>query len=237
MGNSSKASTMADGSLRLQIDIMPKDVQIAFKMFGTTGTAIALAPLKDEVAVEQNRPGKSEKPTKGPYGEWAKALVQSGFFRTPKVWQGIGPDTEFLEWVKTQKSAKSKEFSQYDDTGECYCVPAHVRHLELGSGTGIKPEYAAIPLTKEEHDLSHLKGDIAIGDREWWDKQRIKYVSLWAYETLKKKMNYDSYTDMPPRRLLDWATQRGIEDQLPVRYHTAETQDGETEVGQTASTN
>ena len=224
-GSSSKASTMADGSLRLQIDIMPNDAQQAFKMFGTPGSAIALARLTDEIAVDNERPGK---PEKGLYGEWARSLVASGFFRAPKIWEGIGTDKEFLEWVKMQKSAVSGEFSEFHDTGECFCVAAHVRHVELGSGTAEKPPYAAIPLTKAEHDLCHQKGDIAIGDREWWDKKRIKYVSQWAYETLKAKMGYGSYTDMAPSRLIEWAKQRNLDYLLPSNYFTL----GEVPIGE-----
>lgn len=225
MGNSSKASTMADGSLRLQIDVRPENAQAAFRLFGTPGSAVAMARLTDAVAVEEERPGK---PKKGPYGEYAKALVQSGFFRTPKIWEAIGTDKLFLVWIRQQKSAYSKEYSEWhDDIG--FCVPAHVRHLEHGSGTAIKPPYAAIPLTKAEHDLAHQKGDIALGDREWWDKQRIKYVSQWAFEQLKLNMQEESYTDISPQRLLCWATANDVADQLPARYHTLEDPDAETE--------
>jgi len=232
MGTSSKASTMADGSLRLQIDIMPADAQQAFRMFGTPSSAIALARLTDEVAVEQERPGK---PQKGPYGEWARELVQSGFFRTPKVWEAIGTDRLFLGWIRQQKSAYSKEYSEIHDDGVGYCVPAHIRKVQHGSGTGIKPPYCAIPLTQSEHDLTHSKGDIALGDELWWDKQRIKYVSQWAYEQLKLRMREKSYTDISPQRLLNWAKANGVSDQLPMRYHTLENPNGEDTESSAAS--
>ncbi|MCP4470163.1 MAG: hypothetical protein GY815_05670 [Gammaproteobacteria bacterium] len=212
---------MADGSLRLQIDIRPDDAQRAFKLFGTPNSAVALARLTDEVAVEEERPGKKKK---GPFGESARALVQSGFFRTPNIWAGIGPDSEFLEWLKHQKSALSGKRDYYEDTFEGCCVPAHVRHLEHGGGTGIKPEYSAIPLTNEEHQLAHQKGDSALGEREWWDKMRIKYVSQWAYETLKEKMGYDSYTDIAPYAIRAWAKQRELENLLPKSFHVQSTE-------------
>jgi hypothetical protein len=225
MGTSSKCATMADGSLRVQVDIMPALAQQAFKMFGTPGSAVALARLTDAAAVEEERPGK---PEKGPHGEWAKLLVQSGFFRTPKIWEAIGSDNEFLGWVKSQKSAVSGEFSEYHDDGECYCIPAHYRKVGLGSGTAIKPPYSAIPLTKAEHDLTHAKGDIALGDELWWDKKRIKYVSQWAYETLKQKMFHSSYTTITPHELLKWAQKHNVADLLPMKYHTLEDPDDET---------
>ena len=73
-----------------------------------------------------------------------------------------------------------------------------------------------------------MRGDSAIGPRDWWDKMRVKYVSQWAYETLKARMNYDSYTDMPPHRLLAWARQRDLDSLLPMAYNDLEDEDGET---------
>lgn len=228
MGYSTKCATMADGALRVQIDVKPQDAQKAFKLFGTPGSAVAIARLSDQAAVEFDRPKlEHQKPKKGPYGDYAQALVKSGFFRTPKIWSGIGTDKEYLAWVRQQKSACSGEQDLDPDTGELSCEAAHVRHLEHGGGTALKPEFSAIPLTKMEHRTAHQKGDSVIGPREWWDKQRIKYVEKWAYETLKAKMGYDSYTDMPPHRLLEWAHQRELENLLPMAYHIIEDQDGE----------
>lgn len=226
MGNSTKCATMADGSLRVQVDIRPEDAQKAFKLFGTPGSAVALARLEDDVAVEHERPGK---PKKGPFGEFAQALVRSGFFRAPKIWENIGTDEEFLEWVRKQKSAYSGKHDFDPLEGMEYCVAAHVRHVEHGSGTAIKPPYSAIPLTDYEHREAHQHGDSKLGDREWWDKKRIKYVSQWAYETLKEKMGYDSYTEMAPHRLVAWAKQRELDGMLPIIFHQNEDSDGQAE--------
>lgn len=38
--------TMADGTLRLSVDIEPRHAQAAFRLFGAPGTALALAGLK-----------------------------------------------------------------------------------------------------------------------------------------------------------------------------------------------
>jgi len=226
LGSSSGARTMADGTLRITVDIPPADAIGAFTAFGSPGSPVALARLTNEAALEEGRPGK---PAKGPFGEYAKALVLSGFFRTPKIWESIGTDEEFLTWVRQQKSAYSGKFSMFID-GVGSCVAAHVRHVEHGSGTAIKPPFSAIPLTDDEHREAHQKGDSVLGDREWWDKKRIKYVSQWAYETLKEKMGYDSYTEMAPHRLIDWAKQRELVHYLPGIFHgAAETHETESE--------
>ncbi|PZQ77981.1 MAG: hypothetical protein DI563_02005 [Variovorax paradoxus] len=58
---------MADGTLRLSIDIEPRNAQAAFALFGAPGRAVALAALKDGAgAVKEPEPGAP----KG--GEWAK---------------------------------------------------------------------------------------------------------------------------------------------------------------------
>ena len=222
LGATARAQTMADGSLRITIDLNPDDAIGAFTAFGSPGSPVAVARIQSEVALEEGRP-KTDKPAKGPFGEYAQKLVQSGFFKSPDVWEGIGTDEEFLEWVRSQKSAKSGKFSMFVE-GVGTCVAAHVRRVDLGSGTGIKPEFSAIPLTNDEHQLAHQKGDSAIGDDDWWRRKRIKYVEKWAYETLKRKMNYDSYTDMAPHRLVAWASQRELTQYLPLSYINAETE-------------
>ena len=47
-GSSARISTLVDGTLRLTVDIEPRNAQAAFILFGTPGTAIALAALKPE---------------------------------------------------------------------------------------------------------------------------------------------------------------------------------------------
>lgn len=45
-GATARISTLVDGTLRVTIDIEPRDAQAAFRLFGTPGTAVALAALK-----------------------------------------------------------------------------------------------------------------------------------------------------------------------------------------------
>lgn len=66
-GSSVSVKTMSDGTLRLSIDIEPRNAQAAFVLFGAPGRAVALAALKDGVGAVKEP--ESEKP-KG--GEWAK---------------------------------------------------------------------------------------------------------------------------------------------------------------------
>jgi hypothetical protein len=88
-GASVSARTMADGTLRLSIDIEPRNAQDAFALFGAPGRAVALAALKDgSAAVKEPEP---EKP-KG--GEWAKL---AGMWCT---------DLDFREWANSLYAQK-----------------------------------------------------------------------------------------------------------------------------------
>ena len=218
LGSSSKTSTLADGTLRIQVDISPRDAIAAFTLFGAPGSAVALARIKDEVAVAHEQP--TTEGLKTEWGEYARTLKLSDFFRSPAVWKAIGTDYDYLLWVKQQPSALSGDFDYYDNTGDKWCVAAHVRRVEHGSGTGIKPPYSAIPLTKAEHDLAHMKGDSEIGSEEWWAKQRIKYVSDWCWETLKAELNYESWAEIPPSVLVQWAKVNDLLKYLPNLYRS-----------------
>ena len=132
------------------------------------------------------------------YGQQAKELRQSSFFRRPEVWRAVGTDKEFLDWLKTQDCAANQPHS-----GDV--VPAHVRRVGNGSGTGIKPEYSAIPLCDMHHQWQHREGESAFESREWFDKKRIEYLVKWCWETLKTELSYDSWSNVPPWELLKWA--------------------------------
>ncbi len=52
---SMRCKTLADGTLRIELDIEPRDAQDAFRLFGSPGTAVALAAIKPD-APQQERP-------------------------------------------------------------------------------------------------------------------------------------------------------------------------------------
>lgn len=87
-GASVSVKTMSDGTLRLSIDIEPRNAQNAFALFGAPGRAVALAALVDGAgAVREPEP---EKP-KG--GEWAKLAG---------IWCN---DRDFWEWANSTTHA------------------------------------------------------------------------------------------------------------------------------------
>jgi hypothetical protein len=197
--------TLADGTPRwvidgeLSIDAMGSDVTPFLRI----GAAVAVARLTDEAATAQRQN----------YGQQAKELWKSAFFRSPDVWPEIGTDSQFLDWLKTQECAAWAN-------GPCHgdIVPAHIRSVSSGSGTGIKPAYSAIPLCSRHHDLQHQNGYSALGTDEWWSQQRIQFVHCWAWETLKDALGYGHWNQVPPAELEEWALEHGVDTYLPPSY-------------------
>lgn len=90
-----------------------------------------------------------------------------------------GTDRQYLDWLRTQPSALDGTWSAWNmDIGRWENVPAHYR-TAANSGTGTKPEYSAIPLTREQHDLQHRIGTFAFMPRDWWEEQCELHLNRW----------------------------------------------------------
>ena len=84
-----------------------------------------------------------------------------------------GTDKEYLEWVSHQPSCISGDFYHYKD-GVGRNIACHVRRVSKGAGVGIKPLYSAVPMTNDQHHISHQHGEHGLLNRtnhEVWDKQ------------------------------------------------------------------
>lgn len=208
--------TLADGTLRIVVDVEPAHSRAAFEMFGQPDQPGALARLTQTAAASELQKGAI-----AAYGEEARALRLSSFFRTPDVWRAVGSDEDYLAWIRLQPSAHSGKFSEYTEAGEGRCEAAHVRRVSSGAGTRIKPPYSAIPLTGEEHKLQSAQGESALNPQDWWDKKRIDYVQQWCWETLKTKFGCQHWSWLPPVILQQWAAGRDLEKYLPSEYRDA----------------
>lgn len=210
------AKEMADGTLRVQIDVEPNDRRAFLDMFPDNGDPIAVAALsKEAIIAHQQGVAFAEPPakkSKGNHGDFAQWLVQSGFFRRPDVWKLAGIDKDYTEWLKQQKCCIGTK----DCDGDV--VPAHVRRIADGSGTGIKPEYAAIPLCNGHHQLQHQKGESAIGGKEFCDRKRIVFVSEWAKVCMKAQLEIESLAALSPQHLELFLRGSDINVNIPTEY-------------------
>jgi hypothetical protein len=83
--------TMADGTLRLTIDIEPGDAQSAFVLFGQPGAPVVLARLTQEAAQASMQKQAAEPEMKG--GELAR--MAGVFCKDTLFWEWINLETDF----------------------------------------------------------------------------------------------------------------------------------------------
>lgn len=97
-GSSVSVKTMSDGTLRLSVDIEPRNAQAAFALFGAPGRAIALAALKDGAAAV-----KEPEPEKLKGREWAK--LAGMWCNDPDFWLWINESFQMLTIVASEEHA------------------------------------------------------------------------------------------------------------------------------------
>lgn len=178
-------------------------------MFHDLPVNVAVALLTNEAAIEDMQPKEDH-----PYGNEAKILKQSPLFRTPEVWQAIGTDDAFRVWIRQQACC----ICGHLPCDEGHIEAAHVRRIAAGAGMGIKPKYSCIPLCRSCHQMQHNEGESFLGGKEFLDKQRILYVSKWAWEALKEQLGKSHWYDVTPETLRLWAIKHGIDKYLPQIY-------------------
>lgn len=88
MAATTTCKTMADGTLRVCLDIEPRHAQAAFALFGAPGTSVALARLRPEAALSQSRKETIEH--KPDYGKCYQILYRAGWFYSPRVGAAFG---------------------------------------------------------------------------------------------------------------------------------------------------
>lgn len=90
--------TLADGTLRLSIDIDPKDAQDAFRLFAAPGTPVAIAALKTGYAAVAE-PDSPKEPI-GPLCKWLVMRCQE-----PEFWRFLESEVTDGYPVKDEKYA------------------------------------------------------------------------------------------------------------------------------------
>lgn len=88
--------TMADGTLRVSVDIEPRHAQTAFVLFGAPGTPIALAALKVGTQIDpEPEPEQAHyHPKGGQLAKWAAMRCQ---------------DERFMKWMRVKNEQAARE--------------------------------------------------------------------------------------------------------------------------------
>lgn len=202
--NPSSGKTKAGPIYRVSFEL-DKDDWLAF--MDAQNSNMVIAARMAVVPNVGNEPDLSPKAEKGPHGDIAQALYQSGFFLSPVVCQTLGSDGQFLTYIRQQPCANCK--LQHG------IQAAHVRRVANGSGTGIKPKYSAIPLCDVCHQQQHQHGESAIGGQAKVDRWRAQHLSDWGKLKMKEWFGVDSLTKISAIDLHDWAERNRFQHLLP----------------------
>ena len=218
--------TLADDTLRIQIDIDPRYAQRAFRLFGPRGVPGAIVRLKEGHAAVEQKPAED-------FGGFWRDLFKQGFFRWTEVLRAIGDEADFENWVRRQPSCLDGAFDTVmDQLSMSYkqrCQCCHVRRVSEGAGTGQKPPYFAVPMTATQHRLQHDQGESAALERyakgagpakEWFAKQADKYRSEWASKALAEQLQpgAKSRAEVDPELVLRWAEKHSLTQFIPPEW-------------------
>lgn len=203
---------MPDGSGRITFVIEPDQLTDVINLL-ETGRFYGVAQLIEHT----------------PYGQQAKDLWQSSFFRSPAVWEAVGTDEQYQEWARKQLCVITGGNDWYEDKGEKRCDYAHVRRAS-DAGTAYKPRFMGVPLRHDMHQLQHDSGELAVCQRgrkrvntpqearEWFDRKALEMVHRWAWETLKGQLGFEHWNEVPPRITRKWAAKHQVAHLLPAIY-------------------
>lgn len=108
-----------------------------------------------------------------------------------------GTDKQFLEWLSYQPSCLDGAFNQWID-GVGRNIACHVRRAN-NSGTGIKPQFSAVPMTDAQHKLQSQKGEVEVISKyfpelwnpemakQWFDNQVENHVMWWIESKMRAR--------------------------------------------------
>lgn len=98
---SRKCSTLADGSLRIVVEISPVDALAAFQLFCQPETPMALARIQPQAAIKQAQDETiaADKPKRGLLSQWCALRCTEPIF-----WEFLSK--RFIEPVSNEKEAK-----------------------------------------------------------------------------------------------------------------------------------
>ena len=122
-----RCRTMADGSLRIEVEVEPKDAQTAFAMFGKPGAPMALAALHAGYAAAGAEPG-DDKLKGGPLsklaGQWCEMPEFHEWMKRafPFLWSEVtnynsswSPSQVSAEIIRVHCSVESRRLLDHDE--------------------------------------------------------------------------------------------------------------------------
>ena len=220
-GTVTKFQSLADGTLRLQVDIHQTDTVQALQLLCEVGRTVAVAALHDQLD-EEELEGTPDPPAKvledennNGAGKLMQALYRGGWFHAPKVLEALGKDAMFLQWCRQQPRCWACDGAPLEDNP---IVAAHYRKVAAGAGTSIKPPYSAIPLCKFCHDKQHQHGYSIISPAPWWEEKVAKARHEWGHQRMRDIFETTSMTAVPTKYVVEWALEHELNSLIPAEF-------------------
>ena len=158
------------------------------------------------------------------HGHFWRDLMRSSFFNAPPVLRAIAPESVYEGWIRKRPSWVSGEQDWDSEKGEGRCEPCHVRVVEEGSGTAIKPPYFCVPMTHCEHELQHRSGYAAVLGLDDSDLALQQFTNHarglrieWASKHLAHllRAGCKSRSEVSPDEVRRWVEENGLTSYLP----------------------
>ncbi len=222
----SKYMSLADGTLRIQVDIHQRDTRQALELLAEVGRVVAIAGLTEsletlaylfteEDKLQDDTPKYLENEGDNQAGKLMQALYRGGWFHAPKVLEALGKDAEFLQFTRAQGVCWC--CSAFEDEGASI-VAAHYRKVSSGAGTGVKPPYSAIPLCSRCHDKQHQHGYAVLGTNDWWEAKVAEMRQRWGHERMRAIFETESMTAIPAKWIVEWALEHELNAHIPKEF-------------------
>lgn len=231
----SKFLSLADGTLRLQVDVHHRDSHAALELLCEVGATVAVARLVDST-LSQGAPRQYTAGAVGPGDEEPTTsarepdpltgtilahFYKAGFFQSPKVLKVLGHDAELLQWCRSQvcwHCGKQDLHVDGDGVEHFYVQAAHVRRIAAGSGTSRKPPYSAIPLCSNCHSIQHAVGESGLAPDDWWQSKAADARQEWGHKKLREAFATDSVSrDVSADDLWAWLHSNDLHRYLPAK--------------------
>lgn len=215
VGTTRNLRTLSDGTVRIQVDVEPSEALAAMQFFGSPNTPIAMACLNAEAISEHQQINEIEREA----GMMANSLHRVGFFKNREVAKVIGPDKDFLVWVRKQPCVVTGATTDIE--------AAHVRRVAAGAGTGIKPEYNAIALHRDVHRAQHALGELGCLQkflpqtlwaeetaRDFFNKHADRTRESWVKNRLYIRFDVESLKEINFKEFAQWASENNLQEHL-----------------------
>lgn len=204
-----KSSGMYASLFAPQGDNSDKALELGFSKYADSFVHVQLNQGVDFVAdpfFDLSIPLPFKKNTRvGEFKASAKVLQISDFFKNEKIWDILGGEASYNEWLKDRPCCAAV-------SPECTLIGKPVNVL----GSFYK-NYTNLPLC--EHHYKEALSDInSIGGKQLLGHKRMILMMEWVVEEFCKQLGKPSLSDISPNDILDWTLLNQVDNLLPVKF-------------------